>query len=172
MRVWSLCLGLIMLVAITPSSLAGKGAPAADMPATALSEVGRPAVDLSPAVLATKPQTELAVSYLTSKGEYHGTFRGVLLWTLLVDGGLVGAPDPHGALRRSVVVTGKDGYAVVFGMGEIAPELGAKPILLATALDGRSLPADGNMRLVVAGDKHGARSVRDVVSIAVRSLDP
>jgi hypothetical protein len=172
MRLRSLCLGLVLLAAALLPAEAQDAATPVGPSAIVLSGDGHPSVTLTPAVLAARPQTELAVSFQTSKGPFSGTYRGVLLWTLLSDAGLVGTGDPHAVLRQSVVVTGRDGYAVVFGAGEIAPDLGGRQVLLATAVDGQPLPADENMRLVVPGDKRGARSVRDVVSITVKSLEP
>jgi hypothetical protein len=174
MRLENWCLGLALLAATTLAAAAQEPAAsaAAGLPGTILSGSGHPAIRLTAADLASRPQTELAISYQASTGRYSGTFRGVLLWTLLSDAGLLGAGDPHAVLRQIVVVTGRDGYTVVFGAGEIAPELGNRQILLATELGGRALPNSENLRLAVPGDKRGARSVRDVVSIAVRSLDP
>ena len=55
-----------------------------------------------------------------------------------------------------------DGYAVA--LAEIDPEFEGKQVLLAYRRNGQ--PIEGNtLRLVVPADRHGGRSVRDVVRI-------
>ena len=59
-----------------------------------------------------------------------------------------------------------DGYRVAFTLGELAPEFGARQILLAYSSYGEPLPAKvGPLRLVVPGDKRLARSARMVQRI-------
>jgi hypothetical protein len=55
---------------------------------------------------------------------------------------------------------------VVISTGEIAPEFGGKPALLAYKQDGTEQLETG-LRLVMPGDKRGGRNVRDVVSITI-----
>jgi hypothetical protein len=50
-------------------------------------------------------------------------------------------------------------------IGEIDPNFGNAPVMLAYAQDGKPLPT---LRLVFPSDKHGARDVRDVLHIEVR----
>ncbi|HEX4081153.1 MAG TPA: hypothetical protein VHX61_19995 [Rhizomicrobium sp.] len=47
------------------------------------------------------------------------------------------------------------------------PDFEGKNVILAYAKDGKLAPADG-IRLIVPGDHHGGRDVRDVVTIEVR----
>jgi hypothetical protein len=51
--------------------------------------------------------------------------------------------------------------------GEIAPDFGGKTAMIAYERDGVEL-GDKVLRVVMPGDKHGGRYVRDVVEIAVR----
>lgn len=53
---------------------------------------------------------------------------------------------------------------IAVAIGEIEPNLEGKQILVAYSRDGQ--PTEP--RLVVPGDKHGARSVRDVVRVTVK----
>jgi hypothetical protein len=53
---------------------------------------------------------------------------------------------------------------VVTSTGEIAPDFGGKAALVAYERDGKPLD---DFRIVMPGDKHGGRNVRDVVTIAV-----
>ncbi len=64
-----------------------------------------------------------------------------------------------------LAVTAEDNYLLMVSLGEIDPNFGNAPAMLAYARDGQPLPA---LRLVFPGDKHGARDVRDVVRIEVR----
>lgn len=69
------------------------------------------------------------------------------------------------------VVEARDGYRVPFERGELAPDLGASPALLALRGDGATISdADGPLRLIVAGDGRAARWVRQVPHVHVRTL--
>ncbi len=79
---------------------------------------------------------------------------------------------PHGealrgkALTRTVEIDSKDGYEVVFSLGELDPTLGNTPVIIATQCDDKPLDAkDGPYRLVVPNDQRPARSARQVDSI-------
>jgi hypothetical protein len=67
-------------------------------------------------------------------------------------------------LRHAVRITAKDDYVVVTSTGEIAPDFGAKAVLVAYERDGKPLD---DFRIVMPGDKRGGRNVRDVVAIRV-----
>lgn len=67
-----------------------------------------------------------------------------------------------------VEVAGSDDYVIAVAMGEIEPNLEAKQILVAYLRDGKPVDPAGSVRVVVPGDKHGARSVRDVTRITVK----
>jgi hypothetical protein len=126
-----------------------------------------PAIVLDQAALARLPAVKQDVAFMTSKGEERYHYRGALLWGVFADwaGGLKGH---HEELAHTFMVTGSDGYAIAFSFGEIAPDFGNRAIMLATEVDGKPLPDGQAFRLVVPGDKRGARSVKDVVRIDVR----
>ena len=100
------------------------------------------------------------------------TYSGVPLIDLLAKLGV-----PHGAALRSkalaeyVVATGSDGYKSVLALGEIDPEFHPGQMLVCDAMDGKPLGAAGPFRLVVTEDKRPARSVRNLVSIAVKTAE-
>jgi DMSO/TMAO reductase YedYZ molybdopterin-dependent catalytic subunit len=126
---------------------------------------------LSEEALRALPATTLDVSFLTSRGQEQARYTGAPLWSVLTQAKLVD-PDAHkGLLRRIVIVTGRDGYTLVLSAGELAPELGAKQVLLAYERDGTPLPADKGLRLIVPGDGRGARSVVDVARIDVQTVE-
>ncbi len=128
-------------------------------------------VSLSADALRVLPAETLTVAYQTSKGPERARFTGARLWDILTAQGLIDA-DAHGALLRSiVVVTAGDGYAVVLAAGDLAPDLGDAPVLLAHVRDGEAIPAARTPRLVVPGDRRGGRQMFDVMRIEVRVLD-
>jgi hypothetical protein len=101
------------------------------------------------------------------------TWSGVPLIDLL---GPLGVP--HGktlmgkALADYIVATGSDGYTSVVALGEIDPAFHPGVVLVADTLDGKPLGAKtGPFRLVVSEDKKPARSVRNLVSIEVKSAE-
>ena len=132
---------------------------------------GATTTPLSEQALRALPATTLDVSFLTSKGKEQARYTGALLWTVLTDAKLID-PDAHkGLLRRFLVVTGRDGYTLVLAAGEIAPELGARQIILAYERDGAPLDPAKGLRLVVPGDARGARSVLDVARIDIKTVE-
>lgn len=120
--------------------------------------------------LKAQPATTAIVYFNTGKGPVSATFKGVLLWTLLQEAGIDAEPGVKNAiLHRTVTVTGSDGYHVVLSGGELAPNVGGEPALVAYEQDGAPLAAEGGFaRLVVPGDKTGGRAVSSIVSIEVR----
>ncbi len=105
---------------------------------------------------------------LTAHGETHRC-TGPTLASVLVRMGA-----PHGdalrgkALTRAVIARARDGYAVLFSLGEIDAGLGAEPAIIATRCDGKAIdPKDGPYRLVLPGEQHLARSVRQLESLEV-----
>lgn len=99
-------------------------------------------------------------------GLKQADFTGVALWALLGEAGGIDDKTKDAVLRHTIKVTGRDGYFVVLSTGEIAPDFGAKPALIAYQRAGEAAGASG-FRLVMPGDKRGARYVRDVVAIDV-----
>ncbi len=118
--------------------------------------------------LSALPAVEQEVRYQTSNGEEHGRYTGPLLWTILQSRGIADLPGHNAQLKHSFVVEGRDGYRVVFSVGEIDPDFGNVPIQLATGRDGEPIANAEGYKLVVPGDKRGARYVRDVVKIEVQ----
>jgi DMSO/TMAO reductase YedYZ molybdopterin-dependent catalytic subunit len=113
------------------------------------------------------PATDLDVTFMTGHGQESGHYTGALLWTLLDQAGLTDTQGKHPDLHHVLLATGSDGYVIAFAFGEIDPDFGNKPIIIAYAKDGKPLGPDG-LRLVVPGDKLGARDIKDVVRIEVK----
>jgi len=69
------------------------------------------------------------------------------------------------------VARATDGYQVVFSLGELDPDLSGARMLLADSAEGRpQFGEDGAFRLIVPGDRHGARSMRMLTSLHVARL--
>ena len=86
--------------------------------------------------------------------------------------GLVGAPAGESlrgkALSLVVRITGNDGYSVIFALAEFDPGFSDRTIVLANKQDGDQLPDNAApFRVVIPGDSHPARWVRQVKSIEV-----
>ena len=125
-------------------------------------EAGGQSRSLDVAALAALPSS---TATREGRGGTRATFTGPLLWTVLRAGG--GAPEYREAARLALLVTASDGFTAVFSLGEIAPELGARPVILALSSDD---PSAGSFpRLVLPGEDRGARQVRDVVRLTIRA---
>jgi hypothetical protein len=112
------------------------------------------------------PSQDVQVSFQTDHGDRQERYKGVLLWALLDQAGGIDDTTKGAALRHVIKVTGSDGYLVVLSTGEIAPDFGGKQALVAYQRDDEAAGASG-FRLIMPGDKHGGRNVRDVVTIDV-----
>ena len=105
---------------------------------------------------------------------FHGAspapYSGASLREVLERAGLPTGRLRGPALAQYILVEAVDGYRVAFGAGDLDPALVTHRVMLVDRLDGKALPAnEGPWRLIVAGDGHGARSVRMVSAIRVRS---
>ena len=117
--------------------------------------------------IAELPVASVDVSYIRASGPVKGTYTGVLLWDLLKQAGLVNGDGQNAALRHTLLITSRDAYAVAVAVGELDPAYGNKKVLLAyKGTD--NVPSFAQLRLVVPGDLHAGRAVRDVASIEVR----
>lgn len=96
-------------------------------------------------------------------------YEGVLLLDLMRRAGAPLGPDLRGPhLTTYLLAHARDGYQVVFSLGEIDPLLSNIRILVADTVDGRPLlDAQGPLRLIVSGDQRGARSIRMLERIEV-----
>ncbi len=97
------------------------------------------------------------------------TYTGVNLWTLLnsTTGLRTDAAAKNPTLAMVAVATGSDGYKALVSLGEIDPGFGNKSALVAYAINGEGLGANGMARLVVPGEVKQSRSVSSLTSIEV-----
>jgi hypothetical protein len=101
------------------------------------------------------------------------TYAGVLLIELLKQVGAPVGKDVHGkALAEYVVASGSDGYKAVIALAEVEPDFHPGDVLVADSMGGKPLDAKtGPFRLVVTDDKRPARSVRNLISVEVRTAE-
>jgi hypothetical protein len=111
------------------------------------------------------PSEQAQVSFQSERGTTTATYTGARLWAVIAAAGGIDDDEKGAELRHTIRVTGRDGYFIVLSTGEIAPEFGDKPALIAYARDGET--AEASPRLVMPGDKRGGRNVRDVIAIRV-----
>ena len=110
------------------------------------------------------------VTYQSGEDTFSASFTGVPLWQIVS----AGQPNLNADVRNDklslfIIVTGSDGYQAVIAWGEIDPEFGNEPILLAYEQDGAPIADQaGALRLIVPGDARGGRYVSGVVNISLR----
>lgn len=160
MRLFRAMFLISALFALLPAS-----AIAAD-PAKLTGAVKAP-LTLDEKTLSALPVASVEVSYARASGSTKGTYTGVLLWDVLAKAELVNDAGTNGRLKHTLLVTSRDGYAVAVALGELDPAYGNKKVLLAyKGTD--NIPSFEHLRLLVPGDVHAGRAVRDVASIEVK----
>ena len=108
---------------------------------------------------------------LTEQDGEKTTYEGVPLQEMLKKVGIPFGQMRGKALAGYVLAEAKDGYAVVFSLGELDPGLGGARIIVVDKRDGKPLfEYQGPFRLVIPADKEGARSVRMLERLKVASL--
>ena len=170
--------------AAAPAAAAGKPAGPAPVPVVASTTfapdvaikglVGAPRSFNREDLMKLQAET-VQVSYQAGQGTDGGSFTGTRLLNVFDAAGGAKLPsDTNNAkLRVTAMVTGADGYQVVFGWGDLDPDFGAAPILLAYTRDGQPMgDRQGMARLVVPGDKRGGRYVSTVKSIELKDPGP
>ncbi len=129
---------------------------------------------LTVAALQALPSETIQVTFLSGTNTEQHSYTGVHLYTVLNNAKLRVNNDRYknDKLRKSIVATGSDNYEATIAWGEIDPDFGNAPILIAWAEDGKPLSgAGGPLRLVVPTDKRGGRYVSGLVTLDVRDPD-
>lgn len=112
--------------------------------------------------LAALPQLEIRAP---GRGDSVSVFRGPGLRALLA---LAGAPAGHEFrgpnMTLVVIAEAADGYRVAYSLAELDEQFGARPAIVALTRDGNPLSAaEGPLQVVVAGEQHHARWIRQLV---------
>jgi DMSO/TMAO reductase YedYZ molybdopterin-dependent catalytic subunit len=158
----ALCVLILHVVTLpaTPAAAAQTpgAAPAGTGTLAIAGDVAKP-LTLTPAELRALPRTTVKV---TDEDGRTVTYEGVLVGELLQRAGVpVGKELRGNALATYMVASAKDGYQVVFSIGELDPVFSTSEIIIADTVDGKPLfDFQGPLRLVAPKDKRGARSVR------------
>jgi DMSO/TMAO reductase YedYZ molybdopterin-dependent catalytic subunit len=100
-------------------------------------------------------------------------YRGVLLWSLLAEAGIVVPPGPAPAsLRSYVVAEGSDGFAVLIALAELDPEFNRRDVIVAYERDGQPLDQTlGMAQTIVPTDLTCERDVYHLARLEVRELN-
>jgi hypothetical protein len=129
---------------------------------------GKKTAAWTPATLAALPHRTLTV--LNEHAKVNQTYSGVALIDLLKP---LGVPErPHGKdLRLYLVAEGSDGYAAVYAVAEVNPDVHDGTVIVADTMDGKGLGDDGPLKLISSDEKRPARWVRNLVVIRVMTAE-
>lgn len=172
---------IALCLATTTSSLHAQAAPtstiserdthAPSIPSTNLTLTidGKPTT-LSLADLQSLPQTTVTVHNEHTKADE--AYTGVLLGILLAQHGLPVDKITHRKMLRSYLTAeGTDKYWVLYSLTEIEPSEHNGSVLIATAINGKPLAEDGQLKLVDSEDKKPERWVKNLNAITVKSAE-
>lgn len=148
--------------------LSAQTAPTAAYKLSVDGDVAAP-LSLTLADLAKMPRETVSLAQMDGS---HNTYEGVPLTEILKKAGIPFGKEMHGkALAGYLLAEARDGYQVVFSLGELDPGVGGTRVIVADQIDGKPLSAQqGPIRLVVSSDKRPARSVRMVERLRVVQL--
>lgn len=150
---------LALLLWLTPA-VAQEKAPAAASTAVRLQGAVNMPVSYSMAQLAGLPSTSVTLS-IEGHGDASGVWKGVPLLALIQKAGLSGQGS---GLEHVIIARGTDNYSVAIAMGEIDPRFEGKSVIVAYQKDGQPV---SSLRLIVPGDSHAGRDVRDLAELTV-----
>ncbi|WP_218511442.1 molybdopterin-binding oxidoreductase [Variovorax sp. dw_308] len=128
---------------------------------------------VSLATLAAKPAVTQTVTFNSGTTPQTHTYTGASLWSILGDAGIQNdASRKNDVLSRYALATGSDGYQVIFTLGELSPDFGNKPSILAyletvSGLNGPLNSSDGPVRVTAPGDVKGGRYVSNLTRLDV-----
>ena len=167
-------LSLLASTAGVPAQTQPQAAPMGEMHKSAAAAgplkitFGDQSAEWTAATLGPLPHSTL--TFYNEHTKANETYAGVPLADLLAK---LGVPDkPRGKqFRLYLVAEGSDGYAVVYSIGEVMPDVHDGTVLVAGSEDGKPIAADGPLKLVATGEKRPARWVRNLVAIRVLTAE-
>jgi Oxidoreductase molybdopterin binding domain len=166
MRMRSFLAALLLLGVTSVPALSGSSSPEPTI--RVFGQVQTPKI-FNVRALKKLPDSNQNVTYFAAGSVVSHSFTGALLWDLLQSVGIIVDPViKNDILRKTIIVTGSDGYAEVFAAGEIAPNFGGNQVLIAYEVDGQLLGTEGPAEIVAPGDKAGGRFVHNIATIEVR----
>jgi hypothetical protein len=124
----------------------------------------------SVAELKAMPQKTVKVHNEHAKADE--TYTGVELADVLAKSGFVAAPATHHEMLRSYVTAeGTDKYWVLYSLTEVEVSEHLGDVIVATAMNGGAIGADGQLKLVCTEDTKPQRWVRNLTAITVKSAE-
>ncbi len=134
-----------------------------------LADSGRKSVTLSAVDLRAMPHISVTIHNPHTNADE--TYSGVRLSDLLARIGAPSGKELRGkALADYIVATGSDGYKAVLALGEVDPSFHPGEVLVADKMNDKPLDEHtGPFRLVVTEDRRPARSVRNLISVELKS---
>jgi hypothetical protein len=159
-------LRFVLLALAGSTSVQGQSA----APALTLVGLDGEAKTLSLTELLALPQADVVV---VEKYSSKTTFRGPTLRALMT---LVGAPTGHTlrgpSMLLAVLADAADGYRVAYMLAEL-DQFGARHAILALTQNAQPLSASyGPFRIVLAGEEHHARWIRQVTRLRLIAVVP
>ncbi len=159
-RRWAASLFTALLMA---ASVAAGQSPSASLRLIGLDGTTR-ALDLQ--ALRALPQVSVVDS---SPATGVSRFRGPTVRTLV---SLVGAPQGHDlrgpSMTLVVLAEARDGYKVAYSLGELDEQFGARAAIVTLSEDDHPLSdEDGPLRIIVPGESHHARWIRQLTTLRV-----
>ena len=157
-----------LIAVLCSTALAAQTVPDASGKLTVDGDVAAP-LTLTVADLAKMPRETATLAEMDGS---KVAYEGVPLTEILKKAGVAFGKEMRGkALAGYLLVEARDGYEVVFSLGELDPGVGGASVIVADKRDGKELAAQqGPIRLVVSSDKRPARSVRMVEKLRVVAL--
>ena len=120
------------------------------------------------AELKAMPQKSVSVHNEHTKADE--TYAGVPLSDLLAKAGFLATKATQRKMLRSYLrVEGTDKYWVLYSLTEVEPTEHTGEVIVATSVDGKSLGADGELKLVSSGDTKPQRWVRNLSAITLQA---
>lgn len=100
------------------------------------------------------------------------SYTGVRIGDILAAAGFTVEQSTHRTMLRSYVqAEGTDHYWVLYSLTEVEPTEHAGDVIVATAVDGHALGADGQFKLVSTEDAKPQRWVRNLSAVTVKSAE-
>jgi DMSO/TMAO reductase YedYZ molybdopterin-dependent catalytic subunit len=155
---------LLAWLLLTTSAVAQDAKPSAPSTSLKLDGALKSPATYSMADLAALPATDVAISVQGHEAA-SGNWKGVSLLTLIEKAGTVEEQGHGGYLQHVIIARGTDGYGVAIALGEIDPKFEGKKAIVAYQKDGAPLPS---LRLIIPGDSHAGRDVRDLAELSLR----
>jgi len=149
---------------LTASALAQEAVPSVPSTSVKLDGTIKVPASYSMTSLAALPAASVTVN-VQGHDAASGNWKGVPVMALINQAGTV-EEKGHGAyLQHVIIARGTDGYGVAVAIGEIDPKFEGKQAIIAYQKDGARL---SSLRLIIPGDSHAGRDVRDLAELTLR----